>query len=156
MDADRAPQLKASVSRLVTFMKSRLWHASIIGSVALLVVATFPAEGRSQRRTVPKEFSYPEASETVQIALTAKSLSGSVSIHGEALADALVERVDKSWERRIDAAFTDAAGRFQLSSLTDGKYFLKISKSGYCTLRVKVTLKRKAKSVMDLELPPGI
>jgi hypothetical protein len=43
-----------------------------------------------------------------------------------------------------------------ISSLPDEKYFLKVSKSGFWRLRVKVRLKKRVKSAIDLELPLGI
>ncbi|HEX6732134.1 MAG TPA: carboxypeptidase-like regulatory domain-containing protein [Pyrinomonadaceae bacterium] len=89
--------------------------------------------------------------------MTARSLAGVVRApNGEALADVLVERVSADWKNRIDATFTDPEGRFVLSTLTDERYFLKVSKSGFCTLRVKVRVKKKAKSLMELALPLGI
>ena len=89
--------------------------------------------------------------------MSSKSLAGVVRVqNGDALADALVERVSADWKNRLDAAFTDREGRFDLSSLPDGKYFLRVSKSGFSTLKVKVRLKRKEKSLLDLELPLGI
>jgi hypothetical protein len=138
-------------------MKSRLLHSSILGLLLFAFGMSLFGHGRLQQRSVPKEFSYPEASETVQIALSARSLAGVVRVpNGEVLADALVERVSGDWQKRLDATFTDSAGRFDLAGLPDGKYFLKVSKSGFCTLRVKVKVKRKAKSLLDLALPLGI
>ena len=137
-------------------MKARVTNVSVV--VLLLVMAGSPlSQARIQQRSVPKDFSYPEASETLEVVLLTKALSGVVRVpNGEGLEDALVERVDAEWKKRFDATLTDAKGRFDLTCLPDGKYFLKVSKSGFSTLRVKVTLKEKTKSVIDLELPLGI
>ena len=130
---------------------------SLIILLLLALTANLFAQGPIQQRKVPKDFSYPEASEIVQVDLTSRSLGGVVRVpNGEDLADALVERVSSDWKNRLDATFTDSEGRFKLSSLPDGNYFLRVSKSGFCTLRIKLRLKRKAKSEMDLELPLGI
>ena len=138
-------------------MKPRLSHSPIVGLLLLGFATSLFAQGRPQQHRVPKEFSYPEASETVQIALSAKSLAGVVRVpNGEVLADALVERVSANGKKRLDATFTDSQGKFHLSALPDGKYFLKVSKSGFSTLKVEVRVKKKAKSLMDLALPLGI
>jgi hypothetical protein len=111
----------------------------------------------SQQRSVPRDFSYPEASEIVAVAVSSRSLAAVVRApNGEVLADALVERMSADWKNRLDAAFTNSKGEFNLFSLPDGKYFLRVSKSGFSTLKVKVSLKRKEKSRLDLKLPLGI
>lgn len=128
-----------------------------LGPLLLALAASLFSQGSNHQRSVPKDFSYPEPSEIVEVAASSKALAGVVRVpNGEALADALVERVTADWKNRLDATFTDSEGRFELSSLPDGKYFLRVSKSGFSTLRVKVRLKRKEKSLMYLELPLGI
>jgi len=123
----------------------------------MITVSKVERVGTLTKLRVPKEFSYPEASETVQIALSARSLAGVVRVpNGEVLPDVLVERVSADWKKRLDATFTDTQGRFHLSALPDGKYSLKVSKSGFSTLKVEVRVKKKAKSLMDLALPLGI
>ena len=105
-------------------MKLRLSHFSIVGLLLLGLGASLFAQGRVQQRSVPKDFSYPDASETLQIAMTARSLAGVVRApNGEALADVLVERVSADWKNRIDATFTDPDGRFVLSTLPDEGIF---------------------------------
>ena len=140
-------------------MKRKLSDSWIVVLLLLGSGASLFAEGHLQQRSVPKDFSYPKASQTVsvEIPISARSVAGVVRVpNGEGLADALVERVNVDWKKCLDATFTDSEGRFDLCSLPDGKYFLKVSKSGFSTLRIKVKVKRKAKSLLDLELPLGI
>jgi hypothetical protein len=119
--------------------------------------ANVSANQESQRRPVPKDFSYPEASQTVEVDASAKSLSGVVrDPSGGGLPDALVERVDSDWKNRLDSTFTDSGGRFALPDVPNGKYCLKISKVDFSTLRIKVRVKKRAKSQLELVLPLGI
>ena len=129
----------------------------IAGMLLLIAVTTTYAGRKAQDRPVPKDFSYPESSETIVVAASTKSLSGIViSPSGNALQDVLVEQVDLNWKNRLAATFTDSGGRFAMSNLPEGKYYLKISKSGFCTLRVKVLLRHRARPQLQLELPLGI
>jgi hypothetical protein len=138
-------------------MKLKFTLLLLLGLLLLVGVKNSSANQKARPRPVPKNFSYPEASEIVEIEALAKSLSGIVgSANGDGLPDALVERVDSNWENRLAATFTDSQGRFNLSKVPDGTYYLKVSMSGFSTLRVKVILKKRAKSRLELELPPGI
>jgi hypothetical protein len=129
----------------------------LLSGLLLVSGANLSANQKIQRRPVPKSFSYHEASEIVEIEVSAKSLSGVVKLpNGDILSDALVERVGSNWENRLDASLTDSKGRFALSYLRSGKYYLKVSKFGFSTLRVKVILKKRAKSKLELALPLGI
>ncbi len=131
----------------------------ILVSVVSLGGINLFAQEKISRRPVPKDFSYPEASETVEIEepFSAKSLSGIIELpNGGGIADVLVERVSSDWSTRLDAAFTDSEGRFSFSDAPRGTYYLKLSKTGFSTLRVKVHLNKKAKSHLKLALPLGI
>jgi hypothetical protein len=129
----------------------------LAGMMFLIAMTTIYAGQKAQERPVPKNFSYPESSETIVLAASTRSLSGIVkSPGGDALQDVLVEQVDLNWGNRLAATFTDSGGRFALSNLPEGKYYLKLSKSGFCTLRVKALLKKRAKPQLHLELPLGI
>ncbi|MCA1594068.1 MAG: carboxypeptidase-like regulatory domain-containing protein [Acidobacteria bacterium] len=138
-------------------MKPKSKLLLFFGLLLLVSGSNLSASQKSQRRSVPKDFSYPEASQIVEIDASAKSLSGVVqSPGGDGLPDALVERVDSDWKQRLDATFTDSEGRFALLHVPNGKYYLKISKADFSTLRVKVHLKKRAKSRLELVLPLGI
>ena len=138
-------------------MKLKARPLLLFGLLLLVSGSNLSANQKSQRRPVPKGFSYPEASQTVEIDASAKSLSGVVqSPGGDGLPDALIERVDSDWKHRLDATFTDSEGRFAFSNSPNGKYYLKISKADFSTLRVKVSLKKRAKSRLELVLPLGI
>jgi hypothetical protein len=138
-------------------MKLKFRLLLLLGLLLLVSETNLSANQKSQRRPVPKDFSYPEASQIVETEASAKSLSGVVkSPGGDALPDALVERVDSDWKNRLAATFTDSAGRFTFSNLREGKYYLKVSKSDFSTLRVNVRLKKRAKSRLELMLPLGI
>jgi hypothetical protein len=64
--------------------------------------------------------------------------------------------VSADWKTRLDETFSDSNGRFGLSQVSQGVYYLKLSKSGFCTLRFKVSVKRKSKEGLKLTLPLGI
>jgi hypothetical protein len=117
------------------------------------------AQQNSPQRPVPKDFSYPEASATVEVEkpYSAKSLSGIVELpSGGELPDVLVERVSSDWNTRLDAIFSDSEGRFRFPHLPRGTYYLKLSKSGFSTLRVKVLVGKKSKAKLKFALPLGI
>ena len=141
-------------------MKVKLTH--LLGVVVLLCLSggTPPVAGQKvSRRAVPRDFSYPEGSETIEIeaAIPAGALSGVVEVQsGGGIPDVLVERVTPDWEARLDAAFSDSGGRFSLSRVPPGSYYLKLSKPGFSTLRVKVRVKKRDKSRLRLRLPLGI
>jgi len=138
-------------------MKLKAKLLLILSSMLLTGGANLSVSQESQRRPVPKDFSYPEASQIVEIDASAKSLSGVVrDPSGGGLPDTLVERVDSDWGNRLDATFTDSEGRFALPNVPNGKYYLKISKADFSTLKVKVRVKKRAKSRLELELPLGI
>jgi hypothetical protein len=127
------------------------------GLLLIVSEATLSANQKSRSRPAPTDFSYPEASEIVETDALAKSLSGVVKRPGgDALPDALVERVGSDWRNRLDATFTDSEGGFAFPGLPKGTYYLKVSRSGFSTLRVMVRLKKRAKSRLALVLPLGI
>lgn len=115
------------------------------------------AEMSAGQRPVPREFSYPESSESVEIEVGAGTLSGIVADpNGGPLTNALVERVGASWANRVSAVFTDSQGRFRFSRQPNGEYYLKITKPNFSTLKVKVNLRNESKSKLRLRLPLGI
>jgi hypothetical protein len=154
---DSSGPVNSSVRCLVNLMKLNSRVLLLLGLLLLPGEANLFANLKFQQRSVPKDFSYPEASETVEIESSAKSLSGIVkSPNGDVLSDVLVERVGSDWKNRLDATLTNSKGKFALSNLPEGKYYLKVSKSGFSTLLVKVILKKKAKSRLEFALPLGI
>jgi Carboxypeptidase regulatory-like domain len=117
------------------------------------------AQQKISQRQVPTDFSYPEASATVEVEkpYSAKSLFGIVEVpNGGGLSNVLVERVSSDWNTRLDAVFSDSDGRFSFRNLPRGTYYLKLSKSGFSTLRVRVILRKKSKSQLKFSLPLGI
>jgi Carboxypeptidase regulatory-like domain len=111
----------------------------------------------AQQRPVPKDFSYPEGSETVQIEIKAGILSGIVTDPNDgALSDVLVERMGSNWTNRSAAVFSDSRGMFRLSRVPYGVYYLKLSKPNFSTLKIKVRIRNGSKSRLHLRLPLGI
>jgi hypothetical protein len=111
----------------------------------------------AQQRPVPKDFSYPEGSQTIQIEINAATLSGIVTDpNGGALSDVLVERMGVDWTNRSAAVFSDSRGVFRLSRVPNGVYYVKLSKPNFSTLKVKVRLRNGSKSRLRLRLPLGI
>ena len=85
--------------------------------------------------------------------MIAGSLAGIViDSGGFPIPDARVERVGQTWERTIDERKTDADGRFSFAKTPKGNYFLKVSKSGFNTLLVKVITTNKSKARLKLSL----
>jgi hypothetical protein len=128
--------------------------------IVILIVAVcyVTANGTSaHQRRVPRDFSYPEGSQTVQIEVNGHALSGIVTDpNGRPLSDVLVERVGAIWTHRYSVVFTDSKGRFRFSRVPDGAYYLKLSKPNFSTLKVKVRLRTRSKSKLNLTLPLGI
>ena len=118
------------------------------------------AQQKVTERQAPKDFTYPEASVTVEIedAFSARSLAGTVEVPegGGKLPDVLVERVNSDWDKRLEAVFTDPEGRFSFPKLPRGTYYLKLSKSGFSSMRIKVVLNKRSQARLKLDLPPGI
>jgi hypothetical protein len=111
----------------------------------------------AQRRPVPKDFSYPAGSQTIQIEIKTGALSGIVTDpNGGALSDVLVEQMGANWTNRSAAAFTNSRGRFRFTRLPNGAYYLKLSKPGFSDLKVMVHLTNGSKPKLHLKLPLGI
>lgn len=141
-------------------MRVKLTHLLVAVMLLCFNSSTIPVAGQKvPRREVPKDFSYPEGSETVEIdaAIPVGALVGGVELQNSGgIPDVLVERVGPDWKARLDATFSDSEGRFSLSHVPPGTYYLKLSKSGFSTLRVKVKVKKRSKSRLQLTLPLGI
>jgi hypothetical protein len=130
-------------------------HAIVIVFLALLYASA--TEASAGQRPVPREFSYPDGSQSVEIEVGAGTLSGIVADpNGGPLTNVLVERVGASWGNRVSAVFTDSHGRFRFSRQPNGDYYLKITKPNFSTLKVKVNLRNGSKSKLRLRLPLGI
>lgn len=110
-----------------------------------------------ETRKVPKDFSYPEARETVKAdaPLSVRSLAGKVvDSTNSAIERVLVERLSTGWNKRLDATFTDSNGLFSLPGRSNIQY-LKLSKPGFDTLLIRVRINRKAKAKLTLALNPS-
>src|SRR6266536_5782031 len=86
--------------------------------VTVVIAALYGAaiESSARQRPVPRGFSFPEGSQTVQIEANVGALSGIVTDpNGGPLPDVLVERVTPTWTNRLTAVFTDSRGRFHLA-----------------------------------------
>jgi Carboxypeptidase regulatory-like domain len=148
-----APPSQLKRSMLLCPMNRR--HAIVIAFLVLLYAGA--TETSAGQRPVPREFSYPEASQSVEIEVGAGTLSGIVADpNGGPLTNVLVERVGASWANRVSAVLTDSRGRFRFSRQPNGDYYLKITKPNFSTLKVKVNLRKGSKSKLRLRLPLGI
>jgi hypothetical protein len=138
---------------MLILMNRRLLLPTLVATaLSLAAVGT-----SAYQRPVPKDFSYPEGSQTIQIEIDGGALSGSVTDpNGGRLPDVLVERMGANWTNRNAAVFTDSRGRFRFSRVGNGAYYLKLSKPGFSTLKVKVRLRNGSKSKLHLRLPLGI
>ena len=159
MCAVRSARVNSGVRRLLNLMSHKLINLLIAVLLIDVSGAILFAQQKIPQRQVSKDSSYPEASATVEVEkpYSAKSLSGIVELpNGGGLSDVLVERVNSDWGTRLDAVFSDSDGRFSFRNLPRGTYYLKLSKSGFSTLRVKVMLRKKSKSRLKFSLPLGI
>src|SRR5262249_6492772 len=143
-------QLRRSMLRFINTRRA------IVIVITVTVYATASAEW-AQQRLVPRDFSYPAGSQTVQIEIKAGGLSGIVTDpNGGALPDVLVEHMGANWTNRSAAVFTDSRGRFRFSRVQNGTYYLKLSKPGFSDLKVMILLTNGSKSKLHLNLPLGI
>jgi hypothetical protein len=79
--------------------------------------------------------------------IKSKSLSGTISYPGGAgMPDALVEKLEDNWGRRVEAILTDSKGYFKFTGSAPGIYFLKVSKPGFDSVRFKVEVTTKKSS----------
>ena len=86
-------------------------------------------------------------------AIMAGSLSGTVlDSEGFPIAEAIVERVTRTWDATFDERRTLSNGRFSFGKMPKGSYFLKVSKLGFNTLLVKVITTNKSKAKLKLTL----
>jgi len=108
-----------------------------------------------EQRRVPTTVLNPASPETIQIdmALQSQSLSGIITgPSGEPASDVLIERVDKGYRKRFEAIMTDAAGHFSFAGSTAGIHFLKLSKPGFDTILLKVSVDENATSNLEIDL----
>ena len=127
--------------------------------IALLIwsVAPFLSVAGKQTQKVSPGFSYPESQETIKVdaEIKSRSLSGRVIDPGGASASkVLVERLRPGWGKRISAVFSNADGRFSFS-VGSGTHYLRVSKPGFNTMLLKVTVGAKAKSNLRIDLKPS-
>ncbi len=74
---------------------------------------------------------------------------------GQRVPSALVERMTPNWRARLDATLTDSEGRFSFPGLSEGHYFVKVSKPGFDTVLVRVIVDREGTRELRLELQPS-
>jgi hypothetical protein len=132
------------------------------GCLALLAAVSYCRQGhvathteQAEAQQVAKDFSYPESPETIKVETPyeAESLAGRISDPtGVGLERALVECLSSGWKKRIDATFTGSEGSFSFSRCSGKTQFLRISKSGFNTLLVKVKIKENQKSPLNIKL----
>jgi hypothetical protein len=68
----------------------------------------------------------------------------------------LVEKVDSSFQNRLDAVFTDKGGYFRFQVNTPGRCHLRLSLVGFMTLHVEVENSGLKDSDLLIELPKGL
>ena len=133
-------------------------------SILFCVVASQPEKvsGRGEVGVteIPGNFSYAPIEEVICFEDTAGSLSGTVrDISGHPRERVLVERVDGGCEKhnikRLEATHTDAKGRFSLSHVEPGTYFLRVTYSGFNQLAITVEIKEESREELSLELHPS-
>jgi hypothetical protein len=110
---------------------------------------------QAERQQVAKDFSYPDSPETIkdEVPYEAESLAGRViDITDAGLGKALVERLSYGWGKRLDATFTDSNGFFSLPCNSNKTQYLKLSKPGFNTLLIKVVMKKKTRSRLNVKL----
>jgi hypothetical protein len=113
---------------------------------------------QSERREVPKGFSYPEASETVKASApnSVRSLTGKVvDSNNAAMAGVLVERLAMGWGKRLHATFTNSDGLFSLPTGVSQIQYLKLSKPGFDTLMIRVRINKRSRTKLTLALNPS-
>ena len=128
----------------------------IVSASRLILFAIGLAASGAPR--VPARFSYPAASKKYLAPLrAASSLSGTVVREGstEPLPRVLVERMDGTFSKRLDACFSDSLGQFHLKNNMQGVHHLRFSLFGYDTVQFDVELERRSTKTMTVELPLG-
>jgi hypothetical protein len=108
-----------------------------------------------EKQQVAKDFSYPESPETIknEVPYEAESLTGKVvDITDTGLGKVLVERLGSGWGKRLAATFTNSNGSFSLPCDSNKTQYLKLSKPGFNTLLIKVVVKKKTKSRLNVKL----
>ncbi|MCU1266968.1 MAG: Carboxypeptidase regulatory-like domain [Acidobacteria bacterium] len=135
----------------------------VLACIILLCIAVTPYHFHAQCQEgiagrVHATFRYPDSPVTKEIEkpFLVRSLAGRISDGtGSFMSEVLVELVGASWRHRIDAKLTDRDGNFHFLNLKNGTYYLRFSKPGFDTLRIKVLKGRKAKSKLQLVLDPS-
>jgi len=135
--------------------------------IAFLAIGLFVFNGQSwievgqavqpRATKVPKAFSYPEARETIKAnaPTSVSSLNGRVVDSTDApMERVLVERLGRTWGRRLDATFTDSKGSFSFFGREKVAY-LKFSKPGFDTLLLRVRINKRAKGKLRAALNPS-
>jgi len=123
-------------------------RCSVILSVIIQVLLPYHAQGQRNKRA-PENFKYPESPNIFQVdkVIKSKSLSGTISYPGGAgMPDALVEKLESNWGRRVEAILTDSKGYFIFTGVAPEIYFLKVSKPGFDSVRFKVEVTTKKSS----------
>jgi len=134
----------------------------LVGCMALMITLficqrcdVIAYTNQAEKQQVAKDFSYPESPETIkdEVPYKAESLTGRVlDITDAGLGKVLVERLGSSWRKRLDATFTDSNGFFSLPCNSNKTQYLKLSKPGFNTLLIKVVMKKKNKSRLNVKL----
>jgi hypothetical protein len=111
--------------------------------------------------SVPVGFSYPDTPQSIEFVqpFLTKSLSGRVQLHAlrsgsvdMPVQKAIVERMSADWSTRLEATFSNSKGDFSFSGSLKGTNYLRVSKPGYATLKLKVIVTKRAPAKLDLPM----
>lgn len=124
---------------------------------AVLLTSAAAAQECDRTKGVPRHFHYTQLGNVVveHQLVKANQLAGKVlDPQGEPIPCALVERVSKSGNR-LDAAFTDDNGYFQLKHVPAGRYRLRVTSPNFNLTRVTVQVDSANRNDLKIELTLG-
>ena len=154
-----AKPLKRSVGCWFKHMKG--YRCQCLLLFALLTTCAAVSAPQKPDNSVPDGFAYPDIPQSSEFVkpFFCRSLSGKIQIHplraGGAnipIERALVERMSADWSTRLEAKFTNSNGDFAFSQSLRGSQYVKVSKPGYATVKLKVIVTKRAAGKLDVPM----